>query len=166
MALILFKWLMGLLLLLVQPEVVHPFYVSVTEIEYVTAAQRVEVSCKLYTDDFEKALRKKYKRTIDLISENNKAAMKPLVCAYITERLLVKTDVKYNLSCIDYEIDQDAVMVYLQAEKVKPAKEFIVENTILYDYQEGQTNIIHYIRNGKRTSTKLLHPSNTARFEF
>jgi hypothetical protein len=52
---------------------------SVTEIEHNATAKRLELSCKLFTDDFEKTLRTKYKGTVDLTHPSNKAAMDKLV---------------------------------------------------------------------------------------
>jgi hypothetical protein len=39
----------------------HPIFVTVTEIEQNIKEKSVEISCKIFTDDFEKALRAAYK---------------------------------------------------------------------------------------------------------
>ena len=50
----------------------HPYYVSVTEINHNATDKTLEISCKLFTDDFEKALADKYKMKVDLINPQTK----------------------------------------------------------------------------------------------
>ena len=57
MAGILFKWLLvGGILLTPSSGTHHPIYVSVTEIEHNAKDKTLEISCKIFTDDFEKTL--------------------------------------------------------------------------------------------------------------
>ena len=57
MAAILYKWLLAFALTNfgVNP---HPIFVSVTEIEHNAVEKTLEISCKLFVDDFEKSLPK------------------------------------------------------------------------------------------------------------
>ena len=57
----------------------HPFHVSVTEIEHNAADKTLEISCKIFTDDFETILAKNYNTKVDLINPPNKPAMDSLV---------------------------------------------------------------------------------------
>ncbi len=67
MASSLFKWLggtiLGLLLLSASP---HPLYISVTEINHNAKDKILEVSCKIFTNDFETVLEKIAKTKVDL----------------------------------------------------------------------------------------------------
>jgi hypothetical protein len=74
MATILYKWLIALTIF-TTVGFAHPVYVSITEVEYNTIEKSLEVSCKIFTNDFEKALSQHYKTPIDLLSGKNKAAM-------------------------------------------------------------------------------------------
>ncbi|MEI4896699.1 hypothetical protein Q8G71_36015, partial [Klebsiella pneumoniae] len=72
----------------------HPIYVSVTEIEHNARDKTLEISCKIFTDDFEKTLRQQYNTPIDLLNPKDKTAMEKLVSAYVLKHLIVKTDRK------------------------------------------------------------------------
>ena len=72
----------------------HPFHVSVTEIEHNAGDKTMEISCKIFTDDFESILAKNYKTKVDLINPPNKSAMDTLVKKYILSHLSIKANGK------------------------------------------------------------------------
>ena len=51
----------------------HPFYVSVTEINQNLKEKTLEISCKLFAEDFETTLNKDYKTTVDFTGVKSKA---------------------------------------------------------------------------------------------
>ena len=44
----------------------HKFYVSVTQIDYVPSKKRVEITSRIFIDDLEKGLTKKYNKKVKL----------------------------------------------------------------------------------------------------
>ena len=82
---ILFKWVFVLLLSGASPFLGnHPIYVSVVEIEHNAFAKTLEISCKLFTDDFEKQLRNSYKVHVDLLDESISISAQIIVSVFIT----------------------------------------------------------------------------------
>ena len=145
----------------------HPFHVSVTEINHNAKDKTLEISCKIFTDDFEDALTKKYKTTVDLVKPKDKSAMDKLVSDYIKKHLFVKTDNKpASLSYIGFEKEDEAVYSYFQVDNVPTVKKIDVTNSILHDFSEQQINIIHCTVGGKRQSTKLDYPKTEASFSW
>jgi hypothetical protein len=171
MAAIIFKWFLLLLLL---PgggpgidKAMHPVYLSVTEIEHNKAEKLLEVSCKIYTDDFEKTLRMHYTDKIDLMNTAAKKAMTPLINDYLQKHLwMAVDDKKVQLRFIDYELQDEGIVCFLQAESIITLKKLKVFNNLLYEYKEQQMGIIHAIVNGNRKSTRLNNPDANALFEF
>ena len=164
----LFKWLMVGGFLLNQPETVsHPIYVSVTEIEHNAKEKTLEISCKIFTDDFEKTLRKAYKTYVDLLKPKDKNAMNNLVKDYVTKHLLIKVDGKaVALEFIGYEQEEEGIVSFYQVNNIPAVKKLDITNNILFEYKKEQINIIHVSVDGKRKSTKLLNPDAKAVFEF
>ena len=78
-----YKWLvipvLGVLWTSAAPKVDHPFHVSVVEINHNVADKTLEISCKIFTDDFEKVLAQNYQTRIDLINPPDKKAMDTFV---------------------------------------------------------------------------------------
>ena len=85
-------------------ETKHPIFMSVTEIEQNVKEKSLEISCKIFTDDFEKTLRATYKTKIDLLNEKQKAAMDKYVNDYIQKHLKLNIDGKaFVLKYVGYE---------------------------------------------------------------
>jgi hypothetical protein len=158
----LFKWLMIAIL-----NGLHPFHVSTTEINHNAPDKILEISCKVFTDDFESALAKQYHTKADLSAVNMKTAMDTLVKKYINSHLSLKTDGKaVTMKYLGFEKENEAVYAYLQADNISAVKKIDVTNSILYDLYDDQISIIHVVVGGNRKSTKLDYPATKAGFEF
>lgn len=146
---------------------IHPFHVSVTEINHNAAEKTLEVSCKIFTDDFEDALTKKFKAKIDLVNPKDRAETDKYVSAYIHDHLQVKADGKpITLNYLGYEIESEAAYAYLQADNITTLKKADITNTIMYDVFTDQVGINHVIVGGNRKSVKLDYPNNQALVQF
>jgi hypothetical protein len=145
----------------------HPYYISVVEINHNATDKTLEISCKIFTNDFETILEKNYKTKVDLVNPPDKAAMDKLVGDYIKKHLSVKADNKAsNLSYVGFEKEDEAVYSYFQVDNVPSVKKIDVINSILHDFSDQQINIIHCTVGGKRQSDKLDYPKTEASFSF
>jgi hypothetical protein len=168
MAGILYKWFLGLAVcLFFSGAVMHPIYVSVAEIEYNAKGKTLEVSCKLFTDDFEKALRSAYKTNVDLINPHNRAAMDKLINDYVQKHFTVTLDGRLvTLKYLGYEQIEEGVYSYYEATGIKEPKNIQIFNTLLYANQEQQMGLMHVTVNDSRKSTKLNNPDSRATLNF
>jgi hypothetical protein len=143
----------------------HPFYVTVTEVEHNAATKTVEVSIKIFTDDFEKTLRKNYKTKIDLLNSNLHAAMDAYVKDYTSKRFALQINGQpITLNYIGYEQIEEGIFCYFEAQKVSAVKTIKVKNGLLFDYTTKQTSVVHCKVNGTTQSAKNNHPKQD--FEF
>ena len=166
MAAILYKWLLAFALTNfgVNP---HPIFVSVTEIEHNAVEKTLEISCKLFVDDFEKSLRKKYNTKIDLLDVNLKAAMNRLVSDYIQKHLSISTDAKKaSLEFMGFELQEEGVICYFVAKNIAKMESVELINNILYEDNPQQMGIIHIMVNGVRKSSRLDNPNEKVSFSF
>jgi hypothetical protein len=145
----------------------HPLHVSTTEITYNSKQKSVEISCKLFTDDFENALRKQYNCKIDLSAPVLHNEMNAIIKKYIQARLQITiNNQKQTQNYIGYEIDREVVNVYLEIESAKPFEKININNRVLYDFFEDQMNIVHIELFGKRKSGRLNNPNSQLEFKF
>ncbi len=145
----------------------HPIHISVTEINHNAVDKAVEISCKLFTDDFEKVLTQNYKTKVDLINPPDKAAMEKLVNDFILKHLTIKADGKeMKLSFVGYEKDNDAIYSYFQVDSIGTVKKIEVTNNILHELFTDQINLMHVIIGGKRKSMKLDYPGTKMEISF
>lgn len=148
-------------------KVSHPFHVSTTEINHNDRDKSLEISCRIFIDDFEDALEKQFKTPADLSKEAMKTQMDSLVKRYILNHLQVKPDNRQlALDYIGFEKESDAVWVYLQGNNIATVKKIEINNSILYDIFEDQISIMHVKVGGVRKSTKLDYPDRMATFNF
>lgn len=145
----------------------HPIFMSVTEIEHNAKDKTLEISCKIFTDDFERTLRQAYKGTVDLINPKDKAAMNKLVKDYVQTHLSIAADgKKVALQFIGYEQQEEGILSYFQADNIASVKKIDVTDNILYEYKKEQIEIIHVTVAGNRKSTRLDNPQDKCSFEF
>jgi hypothetical protein len=163
-----YKWsFLALLAFVLTSATPHPFHVSVTEIDHNSGDKTLEISCKIFTDDFESILAKNYNTKVDLINPPNKAAMDSLVKKYIFSHLSIRVNGKpvvYNY--IGFENENEAAYGYIEVSNVPTVSKMDITNTILHDKFDDQVSIMHIKVNGERKSTKLDYPKKEASFSF
>ncbi|MDD5151372.1 MAG: peptidase E [Flavobacterium sp.] len=145
----------------------HPLHVSTTEISYNSKQKSVEIVCKLFTDDFENALRKQNQTKIDLSASVLHNEMDVIIKKYIQNHLQITINGKKQApKYIGFEIDREVVNVYLEIESAKPFEKIKIDNKILCDFFEDQMNIVHVELLGKRISGRLNNPDTQLEFKF
>ena len=145
----------------------HPFHVSVVEINHNATDKTLEISCKIFTDDFEKVLTQNYKTKVDLTNPPDRKAMDTVVKKYIFSHLTVSVDGKAGtLSYLGFEKDEEAVYSYVQVDNLNSVKKVELMINLMHDLFTDQVNIIHVIVKGERKSTKLDYPATAAKIEF
>ncbi len=162
MAITVFKWLY-----LLAFNVMHPVYISVTEINHNADEKTLEISCKIFADDFENVLTKKNRSAISLTKPKDKAALNKMIAEYFGQHFSLKADGRNAaIFYLGFEIEDDAIYCYLQASDISSVKKIEAFNTLLHDLNNNQTNIMHVTVKGNRKSTKLDYPSSEAEFKF
>ena len=133
----------------------HPFYVSVTEIDF--KDKRYQISMKVFIDDLEAQLQTSGIEKLNLGEENEHSNADFFIKNYIKNHFFIKTNGSSTpYSFLGKEIESDAVWVYFESEKVdNDIKTIEVKNTLLTDYKEEQTNLIHTNINGEKKSLIL-----------
>ncbi len=157
-----FQWLSISLIALL-----HPFYVSVIDINHNTKEETVEMSIRIFTQDLEETLQKYSAAKIDMVHPANKAVLDKQINDYIKQKLQLKMNSQtVTMQYVGYEIQLESVWIYFEVPKIKQLKKLDVNCTILYDFQNIQSNIFHVKANGTEKSYKLDYPKNTTVFDF
>jgi hypothetical protein len=145
----------------------HPFYISVTQINHNAKDKTVEISCKMFADDFEQILEKNYKAQLDIASVKDKSTFDKIIPDYISKHLGIAIDSKpAKISYVGYEKEKESVFCYLEINNIVSIKRMDIVNSLLHDFNDTQINIMHVTVNGKRQSTKLDYPNKEASFVF
>ncbi len=145
----------------------HPFFISVTNIQHDVKSKSLKISCKLFTNDFEEALRKINKTKIDLINGQNKAELNKYIETYLKTHLSIKANNKsviFNL--IGFEHESDVVWCYLESKNISTLKILQIDNSLLYDFIKEQINICEVEVAGQTKSLKVSNPEKQMKFLF
>lgn len=145
----------------------HPLHVSTTEVSFNSKEKSLEISCRLFTDDFEHILAKNYKTKVDLTKAGMSKAMDLLVKKYMTSNLAYKVNGKtVTANYIGFEIDHEATNVYLEIENVSALQSLSLTNSLLYDLFDDQMNILHVEQGALRKSARTNYPSTNLSVTF
>ncbi|MEO8171576.1 MAG: DUF6702 family protein [Sediminibacterium sp.] len=159
---IMLQWLMtGVVSML------HPFFVSIIEINHNAKEATVEISVRVFTEDFEKTLQKRTTTRLDVIKPADNAFLDKQISSYLAERIKLKVNgqpVTFNY--LGHEVQKESVWSYMEVIKVSDVKKIEVDCSLLYDFEKAQSNIIHVKNKGMDKSYKLDYPKNSAVFDF
>lgn len=138
----------------------HPFYISMTDLEYNNKTKTLQVSVRIFTDDLEKTLRKNCNCKVDLTQTEKKSQMNSLINNYLQQHLAVRINNKnVNLQFIGFQNEEESTWSYFEAATILPPKQIVINNSLLHDYKTEQINMLHIKAQGKEITEKLNYPN-------
>lgn len=146
---------------------VHKFYVSVFQMEYVPAKKEVQITGRIFIDDLEAGLNKKYGKKLYLGTPKELAESTDLLKKYFSEKIVIKINNKPKvLTLLGRETEDDVLICYFTLPAEGKVQTIQVSNTVLFDMFSEQQNIIHTTVNGNKKSLLLTNsePSGTQQF--
>ena len=162
MANIMVQWL-----IMTSMAIVHPFFVSVIDINHNAKEATAEVSIRIFTDDLEKTLQKNSTINIDLVHPENKTIIDKKLNEYIKNHLHLKiNNTSVTGSYLGYEIVKESVWIYFEVSGIRELNKLEVDCNLLYDFETSQINIFHVKSKGNEKSFKLDYPSKTFNMTF
>tara|TARA_R110002049_G_scaffold993_3_gene7151 strand:+ start:27785 stop:28258 length:474 start_codon:yes stop_codon:yes gene_type:complete len=145
----------------------HKYYISVTEIDYVKEKKSVQITTRIFADDFEKLLRTRYDKNIMLDDANETRSTELYIEKYLKEKITIKINGKEtSFDFIGKEYDVDIVICYLEIPHVSSIASFEISNTVLFDLFEEQQNIVKTKINSKQKSYMLIPQEDKVQLEF
>jgi len=126
--------------------IMHPYYVSVTEIEYKPTEKEVQIAGKLFIDDLEYALAQEFKTKVEILNTTAKQKNEKLLAAFFQKHLKISIDGKpVSFALLGFDREEEAIWTYLEIKNVNQLKSATVFNDLLYGFRQDQINIIHLL---------------------
>jgi hypothetical protein len=145
----------------------HPFYVSVTEINHNAKDKTLEISCKLFLEDTEKALQKQLGVPVELSTPKDLKKAQQQVSDYVKKHLIIKIDGKpVNLEFIGYEVEGASLWSYYQVKDISSVHKIDISNNLLYEMYDSQIGIVHAQVGDNKKSSRVNNPETNMSFEF
>jgi len=145
----------------------HKYYISVTEVDYIQQKQSVQITTRIFIDDFEKVLRERYNENIVLAGKEETKEANKYIETYLRSKFKVRiNDNDMNLIFIGKEYDIDIIQCYIEIQNVKQINSIEISNEVLFDVFEDQQNMIKTKINSKQKSFLLNQNNKTAVLNF
>ena len=135
----------------------YPFHATITSFDCEKDSKTIEVTIKIFTNDFEKVLRADKKDDLIIDSKNSLYNVDGLMFIYIKQNLVVTIDGnRKELSWVGKEIENDITWCYLEIINVDDLSKVSIENKLFLSSFDDQLNICHFYCSNK-TETLMLH---------
>ena len=130
----------------------HAYHSTITELRYNAAKKQLELSVKVFTDDFEKALSQGQAKPVSL----TEAGPRPLVAAdaYFQRTLQISTPagVRLPLQLLGMQAENDGYWFYCKVPLPGPVAGVKLRQAVLLDAFPDQMNIVNVEAGGKKLS--------------
>jgi len=157
------KSLLVLLLPLVAFTIAHKFYVSVTNISYSEKDRSLQITSRIFIDDFEQVLLERYGIEAHLTTDSESALTDEYIEKYLKTKFLIFVDGEQRqYSFLGKKYDNDIMICYLEVPEVDLGniKSIEVQNELLTDLFDEQQNVVHFKIKGKKKSFVLIKENN------
>ncbi len=148
----------------------HPFYSSITKIEYNEKLRETELSIKVFQDDMEKALTTQHPsiKSFELNTPKENNQTNTFINDYFLKSIAIKIN---NKSCkikfIGKEYDNgDVLWCYFSIENKKPFKTVELTNTIFTELYAKQSNIVQITQQKIRKNLLLTKDETSGKVSF
>lgn len=131
----------------------HAYHASIMELHYNPGKQQLEVSLKVFTDDFEKALSAGQPSSISL-SQSPKPQVNTLITNLLRRSITLgtKPGEALPIQFLGFQKETDAHWLYFTVKLAKPVNGIYLRHALLEDTFPDQMNIVNVEANGKKQS--------------
>jgi len=121
----------------------HPVHVSIINIDYYSAKKEMDVSFKVFTDDFQLLFIHLYETKIGFNTKEEYFHAKDKIDQYFNSHFqLMDNERKYNLKFVGLKKNDDSVWFNYKIEDIKPQNKLTLVNTVLLDLYIDQKNLV------------------------
>ena len=122
---------------------IHKFYVSIYQINYVSEKKMVQITSRIFADDLNAVLNKKYKVKTHLGETLESEQDIILMKKYLLENMSIKINSKaQELNYLSSEKEGNIIICYLKVKNTSKIKTFEIRNTCLLELNDDQQNIM------------------------
>ena len=134
---------------------IHPFHISICELEYDAESLSLQITSRIFQDDFEVAL-EQMTESSGYFGETSTDAINKTLQEYFDEHLNVTIDQnRMDHKLLGFEIEDNVVWCYLEIEGINSIAEISVQYSVLIDTFNDQINLAHIKYLGKVKSLKF-----------
>jgi len=133
----------------------HKFYVSVNQIDFVEKKKALEITSRLFIDDLDLALEKKYEKKLYLGTPKETSEAIDFLKKYFKEKFMIKVNGQQKeIIFLGKEMEDNVFVCYLTIKNIDKVTSLEIKDTVLMELFEQQ-HIFHTNILGKKQSVLL-----------
>lgn len=123
----------------------HKFYMAIFQVNYAPEKKMLQVTSRIFIDDLNLALEKKYGKKTFLGSEKESNEDITNLKKYFTENLIFKVNGQTKpVTFLSKEIEGDLIICYCKLTDIPKIQSVEITNTVLTHWNSEQQNILHF----------------------
>jgi hypothetical protein len=135
---------------------IHKFYVSIYQINYSTEKKMLQITSRLFVDDVNAVLFKKYGKKTFLGEKNESQEDVNLMKKYILDNFSLKVNRQLKpINFLSKELEGNVIICYYNIKDIPKIKTLEVKNSALIELNSEQQNIIQSTIYGEKQSLLL-----------
>jgi len=136
----------------------HKFYVAIFQIDYVPQKKMVQITTRIFVDDLNDALKKKYLTTTFIGLDKETPEDITLMKKYFIDKFkLTINGQPKTITYLSNELENNVIICYFNIKEISKLTTLEIENSILTELHSEQQNIIQFNDNGKKQSILLTN---------
>lgn len=145
---------------------VHKFYVSVNQIDFVPKKKALEITSRIFIDDLDLALEKKFKKKVYLATSRETADAKELLQKYFSENFSIKVNgQEKQINFLGKEVEENVLICYFNVKDVQKVTFLEIKNTVLMELYDQQ-HIFHTNVSGEKRSILLTNETSSSVLKY
>ena len=126
---------------------------GIYQINYVPEKKMLQITTRIFVDDLNKALEKKYNKKIFLGASNESADSVEFLKKYLSENFTLQINGQSKpMNFLSKEMDDDVLVCYLSIKDISKIKSLEIKNSVLTECFVEQQNIVHVTAYGDKKS--------------
>lgn len=139
---------------------VHKFYMGIYQINYAPEKKMLQITSRLFVDDINKTLEKKFNRKFYFGSDKETAESVEFLKKYLAENFRIKINGQAKeMFFLSKEMDGDVLVCYLKLSDITKISSVEIFNSVLLDCFSEQQNVVHVMVAGTKKSLLFTESS-------
>ena len=161
------RWV-SLVVLLTGSSWLHPVHVSVTNLDLDPVRGKVELSVKIFADDFQDLILHKYGVQLNIIEEEDPGDKIAAVNEYMQEalQLVFNGNETADLQFVDAKLNEEAIWLFYKYEHQNKIRKVDIVNRVMLEKFRDQTNLMIVTYNNKQNGYRLDNKTTDLSFNI
>lgn len=144
----------------------HKFYVSVNQVDYVAKKKAIEITSRIFIDDLDVALEKKFKKKMYLGTTKEIKESKEYLQKYFQEKFSIKiNNQEQEIHFLGKEVEDNVLICYFNIKEVGKVNSLEIKDTMLMELYDQQ-HIFHTNILGNKHSILLTTASSQGMLNY